>query len=273
MWESSSSETPSNSGRLFRRPGSTRSSPRVRGESTPAGRSAHSKHDRAARHRDRLRRSRQPDTLRPTRPYLRMSGVDYVRTGEGDPLLLVHGLGGDRSTWTPVMDSLAAGFDVIAPDLPGFGASPPLPEDDDAHSAGPRRGAGGAARRAGDRVRPRRRQLARRLDRAGAGADGTRAHRHHPVRRRHVVEGAGTAPRAADPPVRRGDRSAPRPGDGAGLRAAAPVERLRGPPRAGASRGRRADGAPPTSPRRATRRPTARCAPTTFAAPPTSTSR
>lgn len=58
-----------------------------------------------------------------------MSGVDHVRTGEGDPLLLLHGLGGDRSTWTPVIDSLAAGFDVIAPDLPGFGASAPLSGD------------------------------------------------------------------------------------------------------------------------------------------------
>jgi len=59
-----------------------------------------------------------------------MPGVDYERTGAGDPLLLVHGLGGDRSTWTPVTDSLSAGFDVIAPDLPGFGASAPLPDDE-----------------------------------------------------------------------------------------------------------------------------------------------
>ena len=59
-----------------------------------------------------------------------MPGVDYERTGEGEPVLLVHGLGGDRSTWTPVTDSLSAGFDVIAPDLPGFGSSAPLPDDE-----------------------------------------------------------------------------------------------------------------------------------------------
>jgi len=53
--------------------------------------------------------------------------VDYFRRGSGEPLLLVHGLGGDRSTWTPVIDPLAAEYDVVAPDLPGFGASPPLP--------------------------------------------------------------------------------------------------------------------------------------------------
>ena len=58
-----------------------------------------------------------------------MAGVEYERQGSGEPLLLVHGLGGDRVTWKPVMDGLAADFDVIAVDLPGFGASPPLVRD------------------------------------------------------------------------------------------------------------------------------------------------
>jgi pimeloyl-ACP methyl ester carboxylesterase len=56
-----------------------------------------------------------------------MSELEYTRRGQGEALLLVHGLGGDRSTWTPVLDELASRFDVIAVDLPGFGASPPLP--------------------------------------------------------------------------------------------------------------------------------------------------
>lgn len=55
-----------------------------------------------------------------------MAGLEYVRRGAGEPLVLIHGLGGDRSTWTPVLDALAEGHDVIALDLPGFGASPPL---------------------------------------------------------------------------------------------------------------------------------------------------
>jgi pimeloyl-ACP methyl ester carboxylesterase len=57
-----------------------------------------------------------------------MAGLEYVRRGAGEPLVLVHGLGGDRSTWTPVLDALAADYDVISLDLPGFGASAPLPE-------------------------------------------------------------------------------------------------------------------------------------------------
>jgi pimeloyl-ACP methyl ester carboxylesterase len=58
-----------------------------------------------------------------------MPELAYWRRGVGDPLVLVHGLGGDRNTWTPVIDALAADFDVLAPDLPGFGASAPLPQD------------------------------------------------------------------------------------------------------------------------------------------------
>ncbi|MDQ4072298.1 MAG: alpha/beta fold hydrolase, partial [Actinomycetota bacterium] len=58
-----------------------------------------------------------------------MSEIEYLRRGSGEPLLLVHGLGGDRSTWAPVIDRLAADHDVIAVDLPGFGSSPPLPDE------------------------------------------------------------------------------------------------------------------------------------------------
>ena len=43
--------------------------------------------------------------------------------GSGEPLLLVHGLGGTRRTWRHVMGSLAATHTVIAPDLPGHGES------------------------------------------------------------------------------------------------------------------------------------------------------
>jgi pimeloyl-ACP methyl ester carboxylesterase len=47
----------------------------------------------------------------------------YTIAGTGAPLLLVHGLGGDRRTWDQVVDVLAKDFTVIAPDLPGHGAS------------------------------------------------------------------------------------------------------------------------------------------------------
>lgn len=45
------------------------------------------------------------------------------------PLLLVHGLGGDRNTWRPVIEPLRRGRDVIVVELPGFGGAPALPED------------------------------------------------------------------------------------------------------------------------------------------------
>ncbi|MFF9896090.1 alpha/beta fold hydrolase [Streptomyces longispororuber] len=54
--------------------------------------------------------------------------VSYRRTGSGAPLLLLHGIGHHRQAWDPVVGILAARHDVIAVDLPGFGASPALPE-------------------------------------------------------------------------------------------------------------------------------------------------
>jgi pimeloyl-ACP methyl ester carboxylesterase len=53
--------------------------------------------------------------------------LHHVRTGEGRPLLLIHGLGGSTRTWSEVVDDLAAEREVIAIDLPGFGESPLLP--------------------------------------------------------------------------------------------------------------------------------------------------
>jgi pimeloyl-ACP methyl ester carboxylesterase len=52
----------------------------------------------------------------------------YERRGTGPPLVLIHGTGSRRQVWAPVLDRLAAQRDVIAPDLPGFGRSPPHPE-------------------------------------------------------------------------------------------------------------------------------------------------
>ncbi|MEU1515532.1 alpha/beta fold hydrolase [Streptomyces sp. NPDC005811] len=54
--------------------------------------------------------------------------VSYERTGRGEPLLLLHGIGHHRQAWDPVVDLLAAERDVIAVDLPGFGVSPALPD-------------------------------------------------------------------------------------------------------------------------------------------------
>jgi pimeloyl-ACP methyl ester carboxylesterase len=54
--------------------------------------------------------------------------VSYARVGTGEPLLLLHGIGHHRQAWDPVIPILAAERDVIAVDLPGFGASPALPD-------------------------------------------------------------------------------------------------------------------------------------------------
>ncbi len=51
--------------------------------------------------------------------------LHHVRRGSGEPLVLVHGIGSQWRIWEPVLDALAADFDVVAIDLPGFGHSAP----------------------------------------------------------------------------------------------------------------------------------------------------
>lgn len=48
--------------------------------------------------------------------------------GTGKPLVLLHGgLGDARQHWQATFDALADQFQILAPDLPGFGVSDPLP--------------------------------------------------------------------------------------------------------------------------------------------------
>jgi pimeloyl-ACP methyl ester carboxylesterase len=56
-----------------------------------------------------------------------MSQLAFTRSGAGDPLILLHGIGSSRRAWEPVVAALNGHFDVIAIDLPGFGESEPLP--------------------------------------------------------------------------------------------------------------------------------------------------
>ncbi len=53
--------------------------------------------------------------------------LNFHREGSGPPLVLIHGIGHHWQGWRPVIDRLAAEFDVIACDSPGFGRSAPLP--------------------------------------------------------------------------------------------------------------------------------------------------
>lgn len=51
------------------------------------------------------------------------SGMSYQRQGEGYPLLLLHGIPGSGASWHAVATRLDRGFDLIIPDLLGFGGS------------------------------------------------------------------------------------------------------------------------------------------------------
>src|SRR3954454_13273107 len=47
----------------------------------------------------------------------------FVLTGNGPPLLLLHGIGNSAQTWAGVIEKLAAQHTVLAPDLLGHGSS------------------------------------------------------------------------------------------------------------------------------------------------------
>lgn len=46
-----------------------------------------------------------------------------------EPLVLLHGLGGTKAVWDPVVGLLEPQREVVVLDMPGFGAAPPLPPD------------------------------------------------------------------------------------------------------------------------------------------------
>ncbi len=62
-----------------------------------------------------------------TPPGLPTVTVAYRRYGAGEPLVLLHGIGHHLQAWDPVVGALAERREVIAFDLPGFGASPAQP--------------------------------------------------------------------------------------------------------------------------------------------------
>ena len=51
--------------------------------------------------------------------------VRYLVGGDGDPVILVHGLGGAAENWVELAPKLARRHRVIVPDLPGHGGSEP----------------------------------------------------------------------------------------------------------------------------------------------------
>lgn len=73
--------------------------------------------------------------FRPYRRIRRLADLDQVEIranglrissyvlGRGAPVLLLHGLGGTKITWLPLLGPLSEGHRLIVPDLPGHGAS------------------------------------------------------------------------------------------------------------------------------------------------------
>ncbi|MBS0574706.1 MAG: alpha/beta fold hydrolase [Proteobacteria bacterium] len=55
-------------------------------------------------------------------------GVHALEAGAGEPLLLIHGVGLRAEAWGPQIAALATDHRVIAVDMPGHGASDPLPD-------------------------------------------------------------------------------------------------------------------------------------------------
>src|SRR4051812_41258340 len=63
----------------------------------------------------------------PTPPRCRTSrGAAYVTAGEGELVVLVHGVGLRLEAWAPQIDALATTHQVVAVDLPGHGDSSPI---------------------------------------------------------------------------------------------------------------------------------------------------
>jgi pimeloyl-ACP methyl ester carboxylesterase len=58
---------------------------------------------------------------------VRGSRLRYLVRGEGEPLVLVHGLGGAASNWLALAPLLLPGRRLLVPELPGHGGSEPLP--------------------------------------------------------------------------------------------------------------------------------------------------
>ncbi|WP_164660135.1 alpha/beta fold hydrolase [Tropicibacter sp. Alg240-R139] len=63
-------------------------------------------------------------TLQLSEPY---GQIAYRGAGQGEPVVLIHGVGMQSAAWGPQIAALAATHRVIAVDMPGHGGSDPLP--------------------------------------------------------------------------------------------------------------------------------------------------
>lgn len=50
--------------------------------------------------------------------------IHYSKTGQGNPVILIHGFPNDGSAWANIVPALSEQYTLIIPDLPGAGQSP-----------------------------------------------------------------------------------------------------------------------------------------------------
>ncbi|MGZ3481492.1 MAG: alpha/beta fold hydrolase, partial [Myxococcaceae bacterium] len=65
------------------------------------------------------------NAMKPRSVLLHGRAVNCVEAGSGPVLLLIHGMAGNSGNWQEVIGPLARHHTVVAPDLPGHGASAP----------------------------------------------------------------------------------------------------------------------------------------------------
>lgn len=53
--------------------------------------------------------------------------ISHLERGSGKPLLFLHGIGGSAASWRWQLDAFSRAYRAIAWDMPGYGASDPLP--------------------------------------------------------------------------------------------------------------------------------------------------
>lgn len=72
-----------------------------------------------------------PCAIEIERKQLEGGSIEYIKAGRGIPVVLLHGLFAQKEQWSDVVCELSvAGFMAIAPDLPGYGNSKPVPTGD-----------------------------------------------------------------------------------------------------------------------------------------------
>lgn len=61
--------------------------------------------------------------------------ISFREAGQGQPLLLLHGMNGNSKSWSHQLRAFSDAYRVVAWDAPGYGASDPVPPDADAYAA------------------------------------------------------------------------------------------------------------------------------------------